>query len=100
MWRLGLMLGGVNATYFSTNAFLPDYLTQIGRADLIGPGLTALNLGQLPASFLLLACRPGGAARRAYVIFGALACRRARSSSARALSSRLPRWSGLPPPRC
>ena len=55
LWRLGLMLGGVNAAYFSTNAFLPDYLSQLGRPDLIGPGLTALNVGQLPASFLLLA---------------------------------------------
>ncbi len=55
MWRLGLMLGGVNATYFSTNAFLPEFLTQTGRGDLVGPALVALNTGQLPASFLLLA---------------------------------------------
>ena len=55
LWRLGLMLGGVNAAYFSTNAFLPDFLNHLGRGDLIGPGLTALNVGQLPASFLLLA---------------------------------------------
>jgi CP family cyanate transporter-like MFS transporter len=73
LWRLGLMLGGVNAAYFSTNAFLPDYLNQLGRPDLIGPGLTALNVGQLPASFLLLAlvgrvekCAAG------YLIFGLL----------------------------
>jgi CP family cyanate transporter-like MFS transporter len=49
------MLGTVNACYFSTNAFLPDYLTATGQADLISGALTALNLGQLPASFLLLA---------------------------------------------
>jgi MFS transporter, CP family, cyanate transporter len=74
LWRLGLMLGGVNAAYFSTNAFLPDYLNQLGRPDLIGPGLTALNLGQLPASFLLLAL-VGRVEKRAatYVIFGLLA---------------------------
>jgi CP family cyanate transporter-like MFS transporter len=73
LWRLGLMLGGVNAAYFSTNAFLPDYLTQLGRADLIGPGLTALNVGQLPASFLLLAL-VGRVEKRAaaYLIFGVL----------------------------
>jgi MFS transporter, CP family, cyanate transporter len=73
LWRLGLMLGGVNAAYFSTNAFLPDYLTQLGRADLIGPGLTALNIGQLPASFLLLAL-VGRAEKSAtaYLIFGGL----------------------------
>jgi MFS transporter, CP family, cyanate transporter len=73
LWRLGLMLGGVNAAYFSTNAFLPDYLNQLGRADLIGPCLTALNVGQLPASFLLLALA-GRVERRAaaYLLFGAL----------------------------
>lgn len=54
IWRLGLMFGAVNATYFSTNAFIPDYLHQTGRPELIGPALTALNLGQLPASLLLL----------------------------------------------
>jgi CP family cyanate transporter-like MFS transporter len=73
LWRLGLMLGGVNAAYFSINAFLPDYLNQLGRADLIGPALTALNIGQLPASFLLLALA-GRVERRggAYLLFGAL----------------------------
>jgi CP family cyanate transporter-like MFS transporter len=55
LWRLGLMLGSVNAMYFSANAFLPDYLHFIGRGDLISSGLTALNIGQLPASILLLA---------------------------------------------
>jgi CP family cyanate transporter-like MFS transporter len=54
IWRLGLMLGATNATYFSTNAFIPDYLHHLGRPDLIGPALSALNIGQLPASFLLL----------------------------------------------
>jgi CP family cyanate transporter-like MFS transporter len=55
MWRIGLLLGSVNATYFALNGFLPDYLTHTGRPDLINAALTALNLGQLPASFLLLA---------------------------------------------
>lgn len=54
IWRLGLMLGVANATYFSTNAFLPDYLDHLGRPDLIGPALSALNLTQLPASLMLL----------------------------------------------
>jgi CP family cyanate transporter-like MFS transporter len=48
------MFGGNNATYFATNGFIPDYLHHIGRPDLIGPTLSALNIGQLPASFLLL----------------------------------------------
>jgi MFS transporter, CP family, cyanate transporter len=73
LWRLGLMLGGVNAAYFSTNAFLPDYLSQLGRPDLIGPGLTALNVGQLPASFLLLTLVGRVEKRSAtYLIFGVL----------------------------
>jgi len=55
IWRFLLLLGSVNATYFSMNGFLPDYLTHTARPDLINAALTALNLGQLPASFLLLA---------------------------------------------
>jgi CP family cyanate transporter-like MFS transporter len=55
IWRLGIALGSVNAMYFGANAFLPDYLHHIGRADLVSAALTALNLGQIPASFLLLA---------------------------------------------
>jgi len=53
--RLGLIFGGVGPLYFGTNAFLPGYLSEAGRADLISPALTALNLGQLPASLLLIA---------------------------------------------
>jgi CP family cyanate transporter-like MFS transporter len=55
IWRIGVLLGSVNATYFSMNGFLPDYLTHTGQPDLINGALTALNTGQLPASFLLLA---------------------------------------------
>jgi CP family cyanate transporter-like MFS transporter len=55
IWRLGVMLGTVNAMYFGTNAFLPDYLKSIGQPEWTSWALTALNLGQLPASALLLA---------------------------------------------
>jgi CP family cyanate transporter-like MFS transporter len=54
IWRLGLILGSVNAIYFVANAFLPDYLTVEGRPDLVSAALTALNVGQLPAAFLML----------------------------------------------
>ena len=54
IWRLGLMFGSVNAMYFSTNAFVPIYLAQAGQSDIVSPTLSALNIGQLPASFLLL----------------------------------------------
>ena len=55
LWKLAIALGASNQFYFCTNAFLPGYLTGAGRADLIVPALTALNVGQLPASFMLLA---------------------------------------------
>ena len=55
IWRLGIALGVANAMYFTANAFLPDYLHHLGRADLVSAALTALNVGQIPASLLLLA---------------------------------------------
>jgi len=55
IWRLGIMLGTVNATYFATNAFIPDYLRSSGQSEWISAALSGLNIGQLPASFLLLA---------------------------------------------
>jgi MFS transporter, CP family, cyanate transporter len=54
IWRLGAILGAINSMYFVTNAFLPDFVTAAGRADLISSALTALNICQLPASFLML----------------------------------------------
>ncbi len=54
IWRLGLILGSVNAMYFVSNAFLPDFVIAAGRPDLVGPSLIAINLCQLPASFLML----------------------------------------------
>jgi CP family cyanate transporter-like MFS transporter len=53
-WQLGLMVGGTGGLYFASNAFIPDYLHAVGRPDLVTAVLAALNLGQLPASFLLL----------------------------------------------
>jgi MFS transporter, CP family, cyanate transporter len=55
-WQLGFMLGGTGALYFGCNALLPDYLHAIGRGDLLNAALTALNAGQLPASFLIMLC--------------------------------------------
>jgi CP family cyanate transporter-like MFS transporter len=73
IWRLGIMLGTINATYFTTNAFLPDYLRSNGQGDWISASLTGLNCGQLPASALLLAVA-GRLERNAwpYVICGLL----------------------------
>jgi CP family cyanate transporter-like MFS transporter len=55
IWRLAVMFGGTNTLYFATNTFLPDYLQAVGSPEWIGYALTALNFGQLPASFLMLA---------------------------------------------
>jgi CP family cyanate transporter-like MFS transporter len=54
IWRLGIMLGTVNANYFATNAFLPDYLRGNGQGEWISAALSGLNIGQLPASIILL----------------------------------------------
>jgi MFS transporter, CP family, cyanate transporter len=72
LWRLGVVLGGANASYFTTNHFLPDYLNEIGRGDLVGPALVVLNTAQLPGSFLLL-WLAGRFERRSatYVVLGA-----------------------------
>lgn len=53
-WRIGLTLASTTSTYFCVNGFLPSFLNGSGRHDLIGAALTAANIGQLPASFLLL----------------------------------------------
>ncbi len=55
MLRCGLMLGCASTSYFTSNAFLPDYLHATGRGALVEATLTVLNAAQLPASFLLLA---------------------------------------------
>jgi CP family cyanate transporter-like MFS transporter len=54
IWRLGFTFGSITSMYFTTNGFLPVYLSSIGHSEMIGRALTALNVGQIPASFLLL----------------------------------------------
>jgi CP family cyanate transporter-like MFS transporter len=55
-WALPIAaIASSSALYFASNAFLPGYLREVGRSDLISPALTALNSGQLPASLLLIA---------------------------------------------
>ena len=53
-WRIGLTLGSTTSTYFCLNGFLPAFLNGNGHQDLVSAALTALNAGQVPASFLLL----------------------------------------------
>jgi CP family cyanate transporter-like MFS transporter len=54
IWLLGLCLGANNVSYFATNAFLGDYLSSAGKADLLGPALAWLNGGQIVVPLLLL----------------------------------------------
>ena len=71
IWMLGLTFGCNNSIYFSTNAFLPDYLSSHGRADLIGPGLGWLNGAQFLATFILMAAAERLAGRTwPYLLFG------------------------------
>src|SRR5580658_4588316 len=39
IWFLGIVLGSNNSAYFSTNAFLGDYLASTGKPELLGPAL-------------------------------------------------------------
>jgi MFS transporter, CP family, cyanate transporter len=64
VWQLGALLGTVNASYFSTNAFLPDFLKAHGHPELTSAALTALNVGQIPASLIMLAYAPRFLRRR------------------------------------
>ncbi|MEK9496987.1 MFS transporter [Photorhabdus sp. P32] len=54
LWKLGLMMGCVNAAYFATNFFIPRYLHEANFEDLTSISLVALNLGQIPASIILM----------------------------------------------
>jgi MFS transporter, CP family, cyanate transporter len=45
--RIGLVMGMASAVYFGTNAYIPDFLDQSGRHNLIAPTLVVLNGAQL-----------------------------------------------------
>ena len=45
--RIGLVIGMASAVYFGANAYIPDYLDQTGRHELITPMLAVLNASQL-----------------------------------------------------
>lgn len=73
IWLLGLTFGSNNASYYSLNAFIPDYLKAIGHADLIGTTLGWLNTCQLLASLALLVTAERLQRRSwPYLVFGPL----------------------------
>jgi CP family cyanate transporter-like MFS transporter len=45
--RLGIVMGMASAVYFATNAYIPDFLDQTGRHQLIAPMLAIFNGAQL-----------------------------------------------------
>jgi CP family cyanate transporter-like MFS transporter len=45
--RIGVVMGMASAVYFGSNAYIPDFLDQTGRHDLITPTLAVLNGAQL-----------------------------------------------------
>jgi CP family cyanate transporter-like MFS transporter len=73
IWWLGIGFGATNTVYFGANAFLPDYLTTLGRTDLNAASLGWLNGAQLITSFSLL-WLAGRVHRRLwpYFVFGPL----------------------------
>ncbi len=102
IWRLGIMLGTINAIYFATNAFLPNYLNSIGQGEWISAALTALNVG--PIAGLLHSSGSRRKAGTASLALRHLWCDRA-CSPPPALSSPVacgswfsPEPSDLPPP--
>jgi CP family cyanate transporter-like MFS transporter len=53
IWMLGLTFACNNSIYFALNGVLPDFLTETGRRELIGPTLLWLNLSQIIAVVLM-----------------------------------------------
>jgi MFS transporter, CP family, cyanate transporter len=53
LWRLGILQASASFVYFGGNTFIPDYLHAQDHAELVGFALTALNGGQVPASFVI-----------------------------------------------
>jgi CP family cyanate transporter-like MFS transporter len=45
--RIGIVMGMASATYFGANSYIPDFMDQTGRHDLISPALAVLNGSQL-----------------------------------------------------
>jgi CP family cyanate transporter-like MFS transporter len=45
--RIGVVMGMASAVYFATNAYIPDFLDQTGRHQLISPTLAIFNGAQL-----------------------------------------------------
>jgi len=72
IWKIGFLLGAVNAGYFSLNGFLPGWLSGAGRSSEIQHALLALNAAQIPAALLMTVYVERLAlSRAAYAVAGA-----------------------------
>jgi CP family cyanate transporter-like MFS transporter len=54
VWLLGLTFGSNNSAFFSTNAFLGEFLSSQGKPELLGAALGWLNGAQIITPFILL----------------------------------------------
>jgi MFS transporter, CP family, cyanate transporter len=54
IWLLGLTFGSNNSAYFSTNAFLGDFLASTGKQELLATTLAWLNGAQIVTPIILL----------------------------------------------
>jgi MFS transporter, CP family, cyanate transporter len=54
VWLLGITFGSNNSPFFTTNAFLGDYLASEGKSPLLGSAIGWLNTAQIVTPFLLL----------------------------------------------
>ena len=54
VWLLGFTFGSNNSPYFVTSAFIGDYLTTLGKPELLSPALGWLNGSQIFALAVLL----------------------------------------------
>jgi len=78
LWQLGILQAAASLVYFGGNTFIPDYVHATGQPELLGPALTALNGGQVPASIVIglvplrVLARPATSILVAGLVLGAL----------------------------
>jgi CP family cyanate transporter-like MFS transporter len=70
--RIGIVMGMASAVYFGANAYIPDFLEQTGRHNLISPTLAVLNGSQLLTAPAVVVWRGLLAGRIGFIGSGAL----------------------------
>lgn len=67
-WRIGIMQAGISVLYFGLNAYIPDFFHAVGRPWMSAPAIAALNIMQLPGSFVTVVVAHRWAGRREFFI--------------------------------